>query len=81
LDPPQKLLIKGGLRLQPKKIFRQTMTAFDYFLVRRLKRRLEASIPFFYTNSNELYNIRHFVAFPAVGGIPSCPKGTNSINN
>jgi hypothetical protein len=37
--------------------------------VRRLEveklRRLKASIPFLYKNSNELYNIRHFVAFSA----------------
>jgi hypothetical protein len=49
--------------------------------VRRLKRRLKVSIPYVHTNSNELYIIGHFDAFPAVGGIPSCPKGANSINN
>jgi hypothetical protein len=46
LDPPQKLLIKGGHSMQPEKVFRQTMTAFGSFRVRRLKRRLKASIPF-----------------------------------
>jgi hypothetical protein len=35
---PQKLLIKGGHGLQPERIFRQTMTAFGLFKVRRLKR-------------------------------------------
>ena len=28
-------------------------------------RRLKASIPFLYTNSDDLYNIRHFAAFSA----------------
>jgi hypothetical protein len=65
LDPPQKLLIKGGHSLQPERIFRQTMTAFDSFKVRRLKRRMKASIPFLYANSNELYDIRPFDAFVA----------------
>jgi len=45
LDPPQKLLIKGGHGLQPERTFRQTMTAFGSFEVRGLKRRLKASIP------------------------------------
>jgi hypothetical protein len=31
LDPPQKLLIKGGHGLPPERIFRQTMTAFGSF--------------------------------------------------
>jgi len=44
----------------------QTITAYGPFKVRRLKRRLKASIPFLYTNSNELYNIRHFAALSAV---------------
>ena len=44
-------------------------------------RRLKASKSFLNVNSNEFYNIRHIVAFPAVGGISSCPKGTNFINN
>ena len=35
LDPPQKLLIKGGHGLQPESIFMQTMTAFDSFMERR----------------------------------------------
>jgi hypothetical protein len=65
LDPPQKLLIKGGHSLQPEKIFRQTMTAFGSFKVRWLKRRLKASIPRSQTNSNDLYNIRHFDASTA----------------
>jgi hypothetical protein len=59
----------------------QTMTALGLFKEKRLKRRLKASIPLLQTNTDELYNIRHFVAFPAAGGIPSHPKGTNSINN
>jgi hypothetical protein len=41
------------------------MTAFGSFKVRGLKRRLKASIPFVYTTSHRLYNIRHFVAFTA----------------
>jgi hypothetical protein len=44
LDPLQKLLIKGGDSLQTEKIFKQTMTAFRLFKVRRLKRRMKASI-------------------------------------
>jgi hypothetical protein len=43
--PLQKLLIKGGHSLQLERIFMQTMTAFGLFKVRRLKRRLKASIP------------------------------------
>jgi hypothetical protein len=78
---PQKLLIKGGHSLQLKRIFVQTMTAFCSFQVRRQKRGLKASIPGLQGNSNALYNYRHFVAFPALGGIQSCPKGANSINN
>jgi hypothetical protein len=46
LDPPQKLFIKGDHSLQPERIFMQTMTAFGLFKVRRLKRRVKASIPF-----------------------------------
>jgi hypothetical protein len=79
LDPPQKLFIKGGHTLQLERIFVQTMTAFGSLKVRRLKRRLKASIPFLYTNSNELSDIRYFDAF-AAGSIhlkkPSVgPKG------
>jgi hypothetical protein len=48
---------------------------------RRLKRRLKASIPYVQTTSHRLFNIKHFVVFPAIGGLLSCPKGTNSINN
>jgi hypothetical protein len=44
-------------------------------------RRLKASIPGVQTRFHQLYNIRYFVVFPAVGGITFCPKGTNSINN
>ena len=44
LDPPQKLLIKGGHGLQPGRILMQTMTAFTSFLRRRLIKRLKASI-------------------------------------
>jgi hypothetical protein len=33
--------------------------------LRSLKRRLKASIPSLHANSNELYNLRHFDAFPA----------------
>jgi len=33
LDPPQKLLIKGGYGLQAGRIPGQTMTAFGFFLV------------------------------------------------
>jgi len=43
--------------------------------------RFKASKPFLYENSNTLYGHQHFDAFSAVGGIPSCPEGTNSINN
>jgi hypothetical protein len=47
--------------------------------VRRFNVRLKASIPFLYTNSNELYNIKRLAAFP-VGSVhlkkPSVgPKG------
>ena len=42
---------------------------------------LKASKPLLYADPNERYNIRHFDAFPAVGGMLSCPKGTISINN
>jgi hypothetical protein len=41
LDPPQKLLIKGGHRLQPERIFRQPMTAFGLFKVGRLIRNMK----------------------------------------
>jgi hypothetical protein len=41
------------------------MNAFGSFKVRRLKRRMKASIPFLFTKSNELYNIRHLDAFAA----------------
>jgi hypothetical protein len=44
--PLQKLLIKGDHSLQPERIFMQTMTAFGLFMVRRLTRRMKASIPF-----------------------------------
>ena len=37
----------------------------NFFKVRRLKRRSKASIPFLYTNSNVLSNIRNFDAFSA----------------
>ena len=37
LDPLQKLLIKDGHSLQTKRIFMQTMTAFDLFKVIRKK--------------------------------------------
>ena len=79
LDPPQKLLIKGGHSLQPKRIFMQTMTAFGSFKVRRLNRRSKASIPGMQATYHLLHNIRHFDAFssgaihlkkPSVG-----PKG------
>jgi hypothetical protein len=33
LDPPQKLFIKSGHRLQPESTFGQTMTAFGLFKV------------------------------------------------
>jgi len=64
-SPPQKLLIKGGHGLQPERIFMQTMTAFGSFKIRRLIRRLKASIPYVHTNSNRLYYILHFAAFSA----------------
>jgi hypothetical protein len=65
LDPPQKLLIKGGHSLQPERIFRQTMTAFGLFIVRRLKRKLKASIPDVQATFYQLLYIRHFDAFAA----------------
>jgi hypothetical protein len=65
LDPPQKLLIKGGHSLQPERIFVQTMTAFGSFKIRRLIRGLKASIPYVHTNSNRLYDILHLAAFAA----------------
>jgi hypothetical protein len=43
--PPQKLLIKGGHGLQRGRVFMQTMTAFGSFGIRRLKKRLKASVP------------------------------------
>jgi hypothetical protein len=43
----------------------ETITAFGSFKIRRLKRRLKASIPLLHANSNESYNIRHFAAFSA----------------
>jgi hypothetical protein len=51
--------------LHPERIFMQTMTAFGSFKVRRLKRRLKASIPYVHTNSNRLYDILYFAAFVA----------------
>jgi hypothetical protein len=63
LTPPRKLLIKGGHGLQRERIFRQTMTAFGLFKVRRLLRRLKASIPGVQTTFFESHNIRHFTAF------------------
>jgi hypothetical protein len=39
------------------------MTAFGALKVRRLKRRLRASIPLLYAIPNALCNIRHFDAF------------------
>jgi hypothetical protein len=65
LDPPQKLLIKGGHSLQPERIFRQTMTAFGSFMVRRLKRRLKASIPGVQATFHQLHYIRYFDTFAA----------------
>jgi hypothetical protein len=62
---PQKLLIKGGHSLHPERIFVQTMTAFGSFKVRRLRRRLKASIPGLQTTFNKLHDIRHFDAFAA----------------
>jgi hypothetical protein len=38
-------------------------------------RRLKASIPFLYTNSNELYDFQHFTAFPAVSVQLKKPSG------
>jgi hypothetical protein len=47
--------------------------------VRRLKRRLKASIPFVQTTSHSLYNILYFVAFTVVSihlkKPPGGPKG------
>jgi hypothetical protein len=51
------------------------MTAFGPFKLRGLKRRLKASIPFLYANSNELYNIRYFDAFTAVSIHLKKPSG------
>jgi hypothetical protein len=65
LDPPKKLFIIGGHGLQPERIFGQTMTALGSFKIRRLIRRLKASIPYVHTNSNRLYDILHFNAFTA----------------
>jgi len=75
LDPPQKLLIKGSHSLQSGRIFMQTMTAFGSFKVRRLKRRLKASIPFLQTNTNGLYNILHLVACSANSVQSKKPSG------
>ena len=33
LDPPKKLLIKGGHSLQPERFYKQTMTAFVFLFV------------------------------------------------
>jgi hypothetical protein len=71
--PPQKLLIKAVMVYNLEKSM-QTITAFGFFKVIRLKRRVKASIPFVYTTSHRLYNILHYVAFPAVGGILSCRR-------
>jgi hypothetical protein len=60
----QKLLIKAVMVCNLEESM-QTMTAFGSFKVRRLKRRLKASIPLLYATSNKLYNIRHFGAFSA----------------
>jgi hypothetical protein len=51
--------------LQPGRIFRQAMTAFGSFMVRRLKRRLKASIPGMQSTFHQSHDIRHFIAFPA----------------
>ena len=69
LREPIKSFCRGNLKMKGRRVEGEKV------------RGLKASIPFLYPNSNELYNIRHFDAFPAVGGIPSCPQGTNSINN
>jgi hypothetical protein len=70
---------KGSHGLPPGRISMQTMTAFGSFKVRRLKRRLKASIPGMQATYHLLHNIRHFDAFssgeihlkkPSVG-----PKG------
>jgi hypothetical protein len=63
LDPPQKLLIKDGHGLHRGRIFVQTMTVFDFFKVRRLKRRLKASIPGVLTTFHQLHEIQLFDAF------------------
>jgi hypothetical protein len=44
LDPPQKLLIKAVMVCSVKESM-QTMTALGSFEVRKLKRRMKASIP------------------------------------
>jgi hypothetical protein len=53
----------------------QTITVFGSFKVRRLKRRLKASIPLLHANSNELFNIRYFDAFVAVSIHLKKPSG------
>jgi hypothetical protein len=65
LDPPAKNFWLETVMACNLKESMQTMTAFGSFKVRRLKRRLKASIPFLYATSNELYNIRYFDAFAA----------------
>jgi hypothetical protein len=60
LDPRQKLFIKGDHSLQPGRIFMQTMTAFDSFKVRMLKRRLKASIPSVQATFHQLHDISAF---------------------
>jgi hypothetical protein len=74
LDPPQKLLIKAVMVCSLIESL-QTMTAFDWFKVRRLKRRLKASIPDLQTTSHQLHEIRHFDAFPAVSIHLKKPSG------
>jgi hypothetical protein len=65
LDPPQKLLIKGGHCLQTESLSMQTITAFGLFIVRRLKRGLKTSIHFVDRNFSGLLDILYFTAFAA----------------
>jgi hypothetical protein len=53
----------------------QTMTIFGSFKIRRLKRRVKASIPGAQTPFHQLYDIRHFYAFAAVSVHLKKPSG------
>jgi hypothetical protein len=53
----------------------QTITAFGLFMVKRLKRRMKASIPFLYANFYKLYDMRYLTTFPTDSAHLKKPSG------